>query len=212
MLAAITFHIGKHAEQVEQVVAQTQNNTSMLTSILGFFALPIIVILFLTIFSIACIVATERDAHGAAIFFAICGAVIYYPQVWEIISNWRLLLLIIAAYGLCGGGWSTFRWFKYCKKFIESKDVKSRVDDYKWVQGERVKATEEEFAANVEAYYRQELRPSKHKSLLISWIIYWPWSLVWNVLGDFFTGIYDALANIYNRIADSVIRKALGKR
>lgn len=36
--------------------------------------------------------------------------------------------------------------------------------------------------------------------------------MIWNVLGDFFTSIYDFLSNIYERVRNAVVRKALTKK
>lgn len=172
----------------------------MIESILAFFGLPIVLICLAVFFSVVYIVATEKDTHGFAIFVTIVAALIYYKYIIAFFANWQLSLLCIIAYGVIGGLWSIWRWMKYCKKTVE-EDTNS---SWKWEGDKRVTVPPDE-------YFKQILAPSKHKSRLISWIVYWPWSMVWNVLGDFFTGIYDFLSNIYERVSSAVIRKALSK-
>ncbi len=169
--------------------------TAILAAVLGFFAYPIVVCIFGLILSVIYISASEHEdsdydsLHGWAIFLTIIAGLVYFKPVIAFLSDWswHFILLAIIGYGIMGGANSVFRWFKLCRKYVETHPKQS------------------------EETYREQLRPAKYKGRLIGWIVYWPWSLFWNILGDFFTGIYDALANVYNRVAASVIRKAIGR-
>ena len=62
------------------------------------------------------------------------------------------------------------------------------------------------------SYYgtlEQSLEISGNKSRIIAWMVYWPWSLIWNVTGDFFTMIYETMMGVYQRIADKAVGKFL---
>ena len=205
MLAAIHWTITfghTKTNAVAETAQQITQNTPMLESILGFFAFGTLGFwLLIVTLSVIYTISVEVDKHGLAICATILAVLLGWTNMTWLFHNWQLLLIGVAAYGITGGAWSIFRWFRYCRKFIEENPIKA-IDKDTWEGGERRKMTPSEF-------YAEKLKPSDHKSRLIAWIVYWPWSLLWNFLGDFFTGIYDALANVYNRIAASVIKKAL---
>jgi hypothetical protein len=177
---------------------------TILATILGFFAYPLVLGIFGLILCIACTVATEKDIHGFAIFTAIVATIVYFKYIVTAFGYWQFLLLGLAVYTLIGGCWSVYRWFRYCREYIDLHPLSS-VDDierYDYINGQKVFLTTEQ-------YYQQKLQPSKHKSKLISWIVYWPWSFVWNIIGDVVTHIYEMFANVYQRTTTAVIRKAL---
>ena len=203
MLAAIEWSLKfghKHAEQIRQtaetVQTQTQD-TNMLAALIAFFAVGELGFwLLLLALSVIYTIATEKDTHVFAIIATIVGVALLWTPIKEVFTHWQLLVVGVFAYGLAGGAWSVFRWFKYCRKYIETHPYSPRT-----YRSNASMETPEEF-------YSNQLKPSDHKSRLISWIIYWPWSLVWNICGDFFTGIYDMLANIYTKVSQTVIKKA----
>lgn len=177
---------------------------TLLAAILAFFVFPSVgFFIGLLALSVVYTIATERDIHGFAIFATVLGVALFWSTISLAFAAWHLLLIGAAAYALAGGAWSVFRWFKYCREYIVNHPYNSPVSDYSGGKEVRLTATE---------YYKKELRPGKHKSRLIGWIAYWPWSLIWNIAGDTLTAIYDALANVYQRTADAVIKKALGSR
>jgi hypothetical protein len=152
--------------------------------------------------SVVYTIATERDIHALAIVGTLIAAGLGWKSLVALGAiAWPFLLIGIGAYLLIGGVWSVFRWFKYCRDFV-TKNPYQGVNDYS-EGGNGRKLTAQE-------YFSKKLRPSEHKSRLIGWIAYWPWSLIWNIVGDTLTAIYDALANVYQKTADAVIKKALG--
>ena len=181
---------------------------ALLLAILGFFVFPGVGFwLGLIFLSVVYTIATEADTHGFAVFSTILCVGLFWLTLKTIVFSvaWPFLLIGVGAYALLGGGWSVWRWFKYCREYIAFHPFKgvSDTDKYDYEDGKKVMVT----AAD---YYRNKLRPSEHKSRLIGWIAYWPWSLIWNVVGDTLTAIYDALVNVYQRTAEAVIKKALG--
>ena len=164
----------------------------MFETIIGVLALPVIIWGWIILACIVYTASVENDKYGFAIFTTVLGAIIFHAQIWAVMQSWPLMLACIAAYGVIGGAWSIYRWFKYCKKYIEVHQP------YKTIEPE-----------NRERYYADCLSPKKHKSRVMGWILFWPWSFVWNIIGDFVTSIYDALKRVYEKIAQSVIHKAL---
>ena len=150
--------------------------------------------------------ATEQDIHGFAILATIIGAALFWNTINIAIASWHLLLIGASIYVLVGGVWSVFRWFKYCRDYISHHPYSQVGEDYLkcWEAGKEVQLTPQE-------YYCKQLRPAKHKSRLIGWIAYWPWSLLWNIVGDTLIAIYDTLTNVYQKTANGAIKKALNK-
>jgi hypothetical protein len=177
---------------------------TILAAILGFFMFPAVGFwLGLVLLSVVYTFATEQDCHGWAVFSTIIGVILFWKTIVLGFAIWPLLILGLAAYALIGGGWSVYRWFRYCRTYIQENPYKS-VNEHEKVSYSSGKPI------NLEAhdYYRKKLQPNEHKSKLVGWIIYWPWSLIWNFIGDIVTTIYDSLVNVYQKTADAVIRKA----
>ena len=177
--------------------------TAFFTAILTFFLFPSLgFFLGLLALSVVYTIATERDTHGFAIFATILGIGLFWKSIVALGAiAWPFILTGVGAYLLIGGIWSVFRWLKYCQNYIAKNPYNTAMNDYS--SGREVRLTAQE-------YFSKKLRPSEHKSRLIGWIVYWPWSLIWNIAGDTLTAIYDALANVYQKTADAVIKKALG--
>jgi hypothetical protein len=157
--------------------------------------------------SIIYTIATEQDTHAMAVISTIVAGLLLWHPLVTVMTHWHLTLIILLAYGAIGGAWSVFRWFKYCRAYIAK-------DAYHTAEASELRGWKDTapYIMNPSEFYASKLNPSKHKSRLIGWISYWPWSLVWTVSGDFLTGIYDALSNVYSRIALSVIEKATSRR
>jgi hypothetical protein len=181
---------------------------ALLASILGFFAFGTIGFWLLVItLSIVYTCAVELDKHGFAIFCTIVAAILGWKVIGPLFQHWQLLLLGVATYGVVGGAWSVFRWFKYCRKWITGNPYEdattSELKD--WHNGVEIRL-------NPEQYYAKNLKPSEHKSRLIGWIVYWPFSFLWTIAGDLITSIYESLAGIYHRVSTHVIARALEKK
>lgn len=179
--------------------------TAFFAAILAFFVFPSLgFFLGLLALSVVYTIATERDIHGFAVFATIVGVGLFWNSIVALGTiAWPFLLVGVGVYAFAGGLWSVFRWFKYCREYIVQNPYNSNQPASDYSSGKEVKLTPTD-------YYKSKLQPSKHKSRLIGWIAYWPWSLIWNIAGDTLTAIYDALANVYKKTAEAVIKKALG--
>lgn len=174
---------------------------ALLTSILTFFLFPSWgFFLGILLLSVIYTVATEKNTHEFSIFATFAAIFLFWKNLPVVVSHWHILLILVLIYGVIGGLWSVFRWFRYCREYIGQNPA--HVDSlWEYVGGNKVKIT-------MNQYYKNKLSPKHHKSRLIGWVVYWPWSLVWNIIGDFVTGIYDVLSNTYQKVAESVINKA----
>lgn len=169
----------------------------MIETLSSFFAVGAIgFFIYIALLSVIFTMCVEQDeGYTIATFFAIIGVIIYHKSFVGLIHHWEVGAIIILAYGVLGAMNSLFRWSRFCKKYVEKMPFT---------------AVEKEctVADNRLTWIKAELAPSRHKSRLISWIVFWPWSVLWNVVGDFFTMIYERLTGLYRNIANKIIDDA----
>jgi hypothetical protein len=163
--------------------------------ITGFFAYPFMIGIVILILSIAYIVATENDSYGPSIFLTVVAALLYSKWIVGLFVFWPKLLGGIIFYALIGVAYSVWKWYLYCREFVQTYHLPSNYDKN-----------------CLEDHYRIHLIPSENKSLLIGWIVYWPWSLLWNLVGKALIAIYENLVYVYESVADSVIKNQLNSQ
>lgn len=124
---------------------------------------------------VAILVAVETETGFMAGVFLVLGILFFNYCVRLPIIFWALhhplaLLGLFLAYAVVGIGWSVFKWYLFLRKTLVAYKVK----------GES---------------YGQEYPPqvNRHKSDIIFWLSYWPFSIVGSLLNDFFR-------NFFNRI------------
>lgn len=166
----------------------------MFEAIVAFFMAWPVIVMFCLMLSIFYIITAEDNSYWAlSILGTILASIIYCKPILAFVtSSWYIALATIAVYGIVGAAWSVFRWFKFCKYTVKEYPYRGTDTFYK----------------TADEYYTSILNISTHKSRLIGWIIYWPWSMLWNIVGDFFTGIYDTLDGVYRRVANYVVKNA----
>jgi hypothetical protein len=164
----------------------------MITSILEFFALGTLgfwgLCVLVSIVFVACL---ENDNRWFPTIITIALAGLYWKSMVAFALGWKAILLFSLVYLLAGVAWSFFRWIRY---------VKEQADVWRKENGNTLKEYDL-------AMLKRKLDVSNNKGRLTGWIAYWPWSLVWNITGDFFTMVYENLQGAYQKIAD----RALGK-
>jgi hypothetical protein len=156
----------------------------MFETIFSFFMLPIVFWLFVGMLSIIYIFSVENDKYIFSIIFTIIAGIIYFSAIVEILSNWQSVLLFGFLYFLVGSVWSIYRWFRYCKKFVKHNPGQKK------------------------DYYESYLDASERKKQITGWIVYWPWSALWYLVGDLVTSLFEALHKVYVKISNKVIEKA----
>lgn len=119
-------------------------------------------------------------------------------QIWTpykvgtaILHNPLQTLILILSYFFTGGMWSIVKWW-----FAEKK--RYRV----------ARAHVETWSNPVEELKSRKTRLSDHRSTLLVWIGYWPFSLLLTAFNDplrrFAVWIYELFESTYQRITDSV--------
>lgn len=167
--------------------------TALLTSLLAFFTFGAMGFWILVLgLSIIYTIAVENEKHGLAIATTIGAIILGWNNLNLLFHNWQLFLIGIGAYGIIGGMWMVWRYRRFCKDYLDQERYRDISDAEKY-----------EF---IEHRLKSELDPQMYKSKCISWIVYWPWSLTWNFLGDFFVSIYETCSNVLIRIRDNAVQ------
>lgn len=164
----------------------------MFTAILEFFALGTLGFwLLCSLISVIFIVALENENHWFPTCLTLAFGAVYWKALTTLALSWHALALGLLVYAVIGIVWSMFRWFRF---------VKAKADYFREQHGSSLTDSQRQDLA-------REIRASHNKSRITGWIAYWPWSLVWNLTGDFFKMIYEGLQGVYQKISD----KAIGK-
>lgn len=146
---------------------------------IGFWALMIVT-------SILFIALIENEHYALEAVILTLLAIAYWKPLTTL--DWQMVAVGIAIYMVVGAPWSAWRWKKY---------VKAKIKEYTLSDG-----TVQE--SNM-CYIKLHTKVYSNKSRIIAWMVYWPWSMFWNILGDFFTMVYDSMAGIYQKITDNAL-------
>lgn len=184
----------------------------MIETFVGFFEVGALgFYLFCALLSIIYIVSTETHKYVLSSGLTFLALIIYHKPIIELLHNWKACLLVSIVYILIGAGWSLIRWYSFCKKYV-AENINNPVSQYVITRSNenypQLSETEIIRQYNIREI-KKDLKPNNHISEIIGWIIYWPWSFIWNVMGDFMRGIYDILGRWYNRISNRIIDAAI---
>ncbi len=113
--------------------------------------------------------------------------------IYYIKNNSGKALLIFLGYFLAGAIWSIVKWYYF---LLNSKEEqKKRKIDYP--------SLAKDFKFKIP-------KPSEHKSDIILWMSYWPFSAFWTLIDNpfkkIFNGIFKRLEGVYNKIAAYVFK------
>lgn len=167
----------------------------MIQSILALFALGTLWFwVLLAVLSIIFIASIENEKYAVPTLITLVFTAVYWKAFSALSLDWRAVAIGVGVYAFVGILWSIFRWFKF---------VKSAANEYR----SKKAGSENSLTEGQLADLRREISVSNNKSRITAWIAYWPWSLVWNITGDFFTMIYENLEGLYQKIADRAVGK-----
>jgi hypothetical protein len=143
-----------------------------------------------------------------------------YMNKYADFTSWYTVAYYTVGYIVAGIVWSVVKWVRFLRK---AKDIyieyAIEYDDYlNYVNGPRAQGTYMS-APTLPGYFNKpgtstgnvpytvdESRPlaKYNKRRIISWMIYWPSSILWFVLHDFVTYIFDCMRGVYDSIAKKV--------
>jgi hypothetical protein len=145
--------------------------------------------LIIAIASVIFIACIEHDHYGTPTVLSILLAILYWKAF--VTLSLPTIAIIVGGYALAGIIWSVYRWYRH-------------VQQVAFTYREKYGLT---LTPSQKSGLKSEIRVSDHKSRITAWIAYWPWSLLWNITGDFFSMLYDAMVNAYQHIADHALNK-----
>lgn len=153
---------------------------------LGFYIL-------LVIFCLIEAALVEHEHEGFATLLMIAFLVgleklSHVPVVQTIKQHWLTAIGLIACYLLIGVGWSLVRWYMFCyKQKTELLDPHNE-----W---------------NKKNLSSRPL-PREHKSRIMGWMSYWPFSMVWtffdDVIAEFFNWAFEQCENRFDKISEKI--------
>jgi len=163
----------------------------------------------LAIFFVICVVSAAMDSLIAPIIALIVYGIISFiffdvNLLAPFIQSPIHMLLTVVLYALIGAAWSTFKWRGHMKSdSVQSQITSSR----KHYDKDHPEGGREGFIES--SYFPESATAGSHKHRLTSWIALWPFSAFLYVFEDlilnFFTKIYEALAGIYRRITETYV-------
>ena len=195
---------------------------------------------FLVITGIVMIISLERNKEAvASTFFSLATALIlwtYGPEIWEFITqNIATTIYFSVGYVILGLIWSFIKWNQKVKnifrtfgrlktKFIEKygaitdgnkEEFYKTLKDKFWYSDYSGKHSRFDKELSQEKVIK-EITPKgiDNKGLIVSWISYWPLSLIGTLLNDpfrrFFEWIYESVSGFYDKITVRQKNKYIG--
>jgi hypothetical protein len=154
----------------------------------GFGLIPILIFLVVSVIIVA---ATENDANRYATgsFVVGAGLIVWLtksnPLPW-LAANSLWIVLGILGYFVAGILWGFFKWYLF------NLSVRDKIED-----GRLVVADKADSIRHRSNLIILPISPREHKTRIVGWMTYWPWSTVWFVLNDPVRRAWNA---IYNRL------------
>lgn len=164
---------------------------------LTFWGWALILLLIAALFPIVAYEQCEVGLFGIVLFFVAAYFLWHLNILRTIWTNPATTLIFIALYFLAGALWSVFRWWRYVtekrKEFDEA--LAKFHKEYKIKDGDPIPDN----VLSKWTYYKVEVpNVAKKKRSLVTWIIYWPWSMLWYFIRDF---VVEIAEEIYKRLA-----------
>jgi len=176
------------------------------------------------IITVLLFVAIAKDSLGGGLFITLAGlAALQFTSVdvlgW-MKANQTSVIVMAAVYFPIGICWAFLKWYLKLKNAKESLlerkaeffDKDSKAHGLSSATSEADKA---KIAALVAKNWSLEVKlvkpiAKRNKSAIMSWIGYWPISMVWTLLDDFLTAIvksiYNHISGVFNKMSDKMFQ------
>lgn len=179
------------------------------------------------------LVINEHETAATISIFIFAMLVHFFTNINVIVflkTHWHVGLELSVIYAAIGVGWSLAKWYFYVRdkktQYIALVE-KLKKDE---IENQRRHEEQEQFLKQRSLERGQKYTPSeahkldfpreienrlgeipplarRHKGEIVSWISYWPISVVWTLLDDFmkklFNEIYNLFAGVFQRISNS---------
>ena len=150
----------------------------------------IVLILILAAITIATIFSVYERGVGTFLSLAAAVGIIHFTNKFNVIeyamNNWTFLLFMAVAYFAVGVVWSYFKWWMYLNDLSLYRSKPYYVGDVKRFMNDQM-------------------------GRILHWIGYWPLSMLWFVIDDFFfkvaKAIYNKISFLYTNLAMRILPK-----
>lgn len=184
-----------------------------------FTSLVVFVAILALVFGAVC---SDRDRFfaGLACTVVLVVASLYFagvrgPEVIPfLLARWQEMLVGFAAYVVAGVPWAFVKWWRFAVL------ARRRLEDWLTTHPVPKKSTDHHdrlamgsYAASVPGPIKFDLTSEKfvllaseHKSRIVTWLAFWPLSILGTLVGDFLVriwdNVYDAARHLLQRVAD----------
>jgi len=111
----------------------------------------------------------------------------------------------VPGFFLAGAFWALAKWWFFVKrKALEFRQRRMKYLERRGVVGATLDTPMPK--EMVESFGTVPVKPLAHKNKgkIITWMVYWPFSMVWTLLEEPWRLIYEALSRIFQKVADKV--------
>ncbi len=171
-----------------------------------------------------CCWAVHEDSGWGATWVLVFGAaafIIFAPPaaavVHWVIDHQGQLPYLALLYVAVGSMWGIVRWYLFVSRAARDYAGKSTdlMNDYQngpWSPGgSSLSLTKITYAEWLDRFHNLPPSPSKHRSRIVTWMVWWPFSFLDTLLSDLvrriFDAIYDEVAALLGRISARVFRR-----
>jgi prepilin signal peptidase PulO-like enzyme (type II secretory pathway) len=166
---------------------------AFLYSIIGFFEFWTLGFwLLFGVWNITVLSLVENDHRVFPAVLTLVLTVLYWPHLH--LLNWRFVILGLIGYAVAGMAYSIYRWRMHVRKVIQ--DFRKS-----WVFSKDPNKIKQDLRDG------DHVGVDRHKSMIVGWIVYWPWCGFWSITGDLTNSMFEGLRNTFQRIADKAIEE-----
>lgn len=153
-------------------------------------------------------VANERGTVSTLVAAAYIAALVllgnFSPIAW-VLANPLQTAFIAGGYYIAGVVYTYFKWFRFCVS--KKRDYLARKREFLNSNG----ITGDEIPDHLRRHFGQTATAPQvrhHKSTILMWLTYWPFSLAGTFVADLihnvFIGLYNHIAGSLQRVSDNV--------
>jgi len=164
----------------------------------------------------------EECEKGAIAFAALVATVallnVSSPIFTTLLHNPKRTILLVIAYFVVGTVWGFIKWFLFVtrqlEKYNEAKANFLRSNNATVLTPKLAKDLKKYITEDLYGEYSIEVNPQvrAHKSDVMRWMTYWPFSGLWTLINDpvrrAFRWIYARMQGTMQAVSDRVFRKA----
>jgi hypothetical protein len=175
----------------------------------------------LCILLLVCEVAAERSVAAGFTILLYLAAIHLFGNASlfsEVRDNPEYLYIGLPAFFAVGAAWALVKWWFFVKRsaleyrerrmaFLDGKGLTATLDTpvpdslkAQWgdFQGRRVRVGRRIVQTSAKPLARE------NKGRIITWMVYWPFSMAWTVLDEPWRLIYEAMSRLFQRISDRI--------